>query len=717
MKSIKNLLFIFNFLILSILSVGFINSLDIDSETSSGSDSEAFMSFDDLEDSVKETPEEPELIKLINLEDINGAIQAINKGVDVNCKSNSGKSALQLAMDKSLHDVVVLLSSKISKISKTLNNNANFKKLINSKLEFPIHNLIMLFDNIESFSGNIKTNRFVVNQLFLAQSQEVCPILVSGNTLRLSLQILLKEKTDDDLRKVVQLKDDSWDFYKTVRDDIYLLVPKKYSQNSSDVKFSSEALKAFSKEALSIGFKIDKEDIFEKVYIDQINETLYLKKPTRNQKVNIDVFKSIFITQDDLDYFKQEKFAPFKRHEQINKTIGIWNIYLSGHGMYSKNYLSGLGSEVGSKEKSEICNAEDAEIAGMSLQNFRDLISYFDSDINVNFLYYISCYAGGYNIILPFKGKSLRFTVAVGSITDSVVTLVTKLSDECSSDPDKVRSGRRDLISFFNELNRFTNKDLKPTKFDEDQLKNILSYITPKDITKLTLSYFPQILLPGAGAFKVLINDGIQEITDDLISTSGGNIDIKDKNALLVRSAQVKNKVNISPKYYKLSHTQEIPIMISMIHGIALHKFDEVEADKIKFLDFFQKTMFSLEPAFPKYFYFKKLILADESAKISLSNVFIKVQAGSLSGAFINGKKVYFDGNLGKTLSSKTSLKDLLYKHDLNADEFEGISDYLNDEEIGKLLMKVIVEKLLCPSKTIIENFGSNKVVQNVYYV
>ncbi len=725
MENIKKLIFIFNFLIFGAAVPVCLYSTEVDSET--GLESEFNMSFEDLENCPKKVPEEPELIKLINAGDTNGVIQAINKGADVNSKSNSGKPAIKLAMDKHLFDIVRFLSAKGAKIDKSLGSNVEFKKTIKSEFNFPIHNLIMLFDNSEVFSKKINTP--VVNQFFIAQYQKVCPIVLSGNTLRLSIKILSEFKkgniNDDDLKglfHIAELSDSEWYFYKVKKDDIYLLIPKDYLkialEQCDSCEFTKTLPKSLSKEEVVTGFLINNTDILEKVGIETIKKTSLGSEVVKNNKINIDDLKSIFVNREYLSKIVKESI-PFQKNKILNNLIGAWNIYLVGHGSYSKDYLKSFESGLEQNE-------EGVVITGLDIDQFKELIRFFDLSINVNFLYYLSCYAGGYNIMLPYlyrestkvvKQQFPKFTVVVASITDAVAKTQKLFSTGEISKLKKI-----DFDCFFNALKNNLNRgSVNPTLYNDKSIEDILFCVVSKDIDPITISSYPQIMLPGTGIFKVLSHEKIQEITDEFIDKNlGKSLEVRDKGAVLVRSTDIINKLKILSGSGTRKASEQVPMIISIIPGVSLHKFGQVEAEKIKFLDFFHKAMFSIKPAFPKYFYFKKLILEDSSAKLTLSNVFIKVQSGSLSAAFINGCKVYFDGNLSRSLSGVKSLKDLINNNGLVADDFEGIYDYLNDPEISKIFASTIIEKLLNfpkASKALSHEKQQQGVYEHVYHV
>lgn len=96
-----------------------------------------------------------------------------------------------------------------------------------------------------------------------------------------------------------------------------------------------------------------------------------------------------------------------------NSVIQSLQVYFSGNDDEWVIYASGHGNVQDGRD--------DAMIAGMSIDEFSGLLSYFDTSMNIKLFVYSSCYAGGVHTVEPYKNKQLHFPVMVVCLTDAPI--------------------------------------------------------------------------------------------------------------------------------------------------------------------------------------------------------------------------------------------------------------------------------------------------------
>ncbi|MCK4265605.1 hypothetical protein KAW80_04585 [Candidatus Babeliales bacterium] len=275
-----------------------------------------------------------------------------------------------------------------------------------------------------------------------------------------------------------------------------------------------------------------------------------------------------------------------------------WNIYLSGHGTWKKTPI------------------QDIMISGMTIKNFETLLS---SNINIGFLYYNTCYGGGYNAnrILNFI-KSLResedtvlrkvlppFILATGALTDASTTVHVNLSMIQMQKNVLTFIPPKNFIKFFSKLIKFFNK--KAT-FRTDPFKELLQPITQANLMlekdpRFTAYNMPSYLLPIPGLQRfnpaninnqVLIINFVKQKVHELekrpIVTNG-------QKALLLFLEKILVPVNIE---------KTCPLFISMTNKKA-HIFQEINAMNQSIEEFLKEAFGSLKEKFSLRFHIKKL--------------------------------------------------------------------------------------------------------------
>jgi len=504
----------------------------------------------------------------------------------------------------------------------------------------PLLNLIITLDDTETYDKPI-----ITGELAVACCQAQNPIITLGYSLRVLLDW---QQNNEYLRDNPLISDKIWDYYKIQNSDFYLLIPKEYSRNIyynfKPLDFKLDRLDLDPYEAL-IGFKIKTESILKKVTADEIKKTVNLD--SYNQIIKIEPLFNIFVQGQD-DFFR------------------LWNIYLTGHGIIAKK-LSDAPDKTYSKFVKEV-DIQDARICNLSIEEFRKLISFFNEKIRVNFFYYLSCYAGGYNRILPYitniinsrgnitSNNKPKFTIATNSTTDAIVPIFFNLSKQCFKKPNQIEKGRFDYLTFFDQLYQLSS-GIKPTIFNDEELKKILipvSYMAEFPKEAIPIESLPQVMLPGSETFRVITLDNDIEVISNVSLNKNilekKPINSENKRAILIYPQDIPIEVNITGKTI-----DNFPVIISMTPGISLTKFENLNIETtLKNLIF---SLGSSKSGFEKYYYIKKLNVINEftdlpylGRNIDLYNVLIVCKYNQIYSAEpypknILGAALFIDDN------------------------------------------------------------------------
>lgn len=487
----------------------------------------------------------------------------------------------------------------------------------------------------------------ITRDLAFTVCQKNYPIITTSNLLLNFLSIKSAKKEDNEyhvqiLKVDFNLKD--WEIYKTKEGNFYLLIP-------------SNAKKA--------GFQIDS---LEKVNLENQTIDTLLQSIKSTQIINIEELQRMFLQSKD------EKF-------------GLWNIYLVGHGMYPEKLEKSLIEE---KEKHFYGAAIEQDISGskitgLDITQFRSLIQFFTNKINVNFLYYMTCYGGDNNLILPYVTKIVgevvlkvgeeekkvtaikyttkpNFTIVAGSLTSKTVLAAEDVIASCinkntakevkEEQEKQQRGGKLDIAKFF-KLLHVAHKGVARIIYKKDELQEILKAVTIRNTQRedpYGLSGLPSVMFPGTDKFTLFpVNDKIIVLTDVAIAqyqdviirvlrragdpeAKSKPINLIDKEAILIYSEIIPVDINIEVKQGKPA-----PAIVSMIPGISLHQIKKLSIN-VPFSEFIYKSFGTVTTEFTKNYYIKELrILNDEftveskDKEITLNNVLISQTSEKVS--------------------------------------------------------------------------------------
>lgn len=216
----------------------------------------------------------------------------------------------------------------------------------------------------------------------------------------------------------------------------------------------------------------------------------------------------------------------------------LWNIVITGHGLYPNNLESILTEEGVQAQESG-----GTQIAGFQLPLYRDILDYFNTKLSVNTVYWTTCYGGDYNLVLPFvpllveqkqvdiveekketkttdddkvssvskirvskkpsaKAKTMlltrsqagrKFTMIASALTSKVINIssasitssnISRFAEESVQAMPVIPLGQLDLARYFYALRFYgatsIEKRLQPIKYSTQQLQDILKYITQR---------------------------------------------------------------------------------------------------------------------------------------------------------------------------------------------------------------------------------------------
>ncbi len=376
-------------------------------------------------------------------------------------------------------------------------------------------------------SDDISQNKTLVAQRINEEFYDVEDKLVVSD---MDYQLLLNYLTPFDPKE--------WCIYK--KNGFYLLLPKKYRAQHS-----------------SVGFKLD--SLEEIAYSEDIASN-YFEAQDPYSLVN--ALPDFFLTYKDLP----NQIMPY-----------TWNIVISGHG----------GSKYKEKNNNKtITWAGEPCIADLNLQEFKEVLEFFQTQLKTQMLHYSSCYAGGNHIELAFekdqKQQIYDFAIICECLTDCstyckwgnllpsslkpFLTADDLIYDSAIKNWDLVIKSPYEWEKFFNCISKidFSIESM-------DRLPKILSYITYPIIANISL-----LRRPGINNFYPLTSSGIIKVDDRFMRLE--NEHNKDDSITLHGAKVLLLESDYIPSTLKLDNTDKIRI-ISTKPGNALHYIKKLNSE------------------------------------------------------------------------------------------------------------------------------------------
>lgn len=432
---------------------------------------------------------------------------------------------------------------------------------------------------------------------------------------------------------------DEW-IVKKVSPDHLLLIPKNYLETIKKKNNFAQHYKKeqFSVNELNLGLKIDHmEDVasLEKFAQDYRHPSAY-----NVTKSFVELLPSLFITRPE---YQKEKAV-----QRINATqMPQWVFYLVGHG------------------------ASGIVIAGIPLDQFKEILNFFDTKITTKLFVYDSCYASGVTADIVYKDqksaiyRSYSYAIASGALTDAPTSGKTDyvpLIDIKYEDIDiaKKRIRPRSLYhydKFMQEVTTETTLDFPKT------LANLLPGAA-KIEDKRDIFNLPQLKLPGVPWFNIAdTQNKVVSIGAVLAFSRSADqpLDIMKFFNRKMEPEAILLYANIFP-FPLIIPTKTMPSLVSMVPGDAVHKFNKVSI-RTSFAAFADSFKNLARSNINKLYWISELEFEAFYRKINMKNIVVLIQQSFIG---IEPKiSVYFTDEVSKSyewLMDKQEAKEYNYE-------------------------------------------------------
>lgn len=416
-----------------------------------------------------------------------------------------------------------------------------------------------------------------------------------------------------------------WDIY-FIENSLTLLIPHEYKNTMAQEAASLSNKTNFSTEEIALNFKTAG---FTKQKIDD----KYDLPMTGGSRLSSNVFSKIFIGKDDV-----------RGNANIDELLVQWNIFLEGHGMYSQSNMQiltllkktqKLHEEVGFVRNPEPSTISDLKpkmqhkiielvesqtklekaikkakgsIVGLTIEKFQSLISFFNKQLVINFLFYNTCFAADVHLILPYITlgftQPMNFTTVTGALTskETLARVSPNLLPFATVQFPIVFIGEQPAFGlasttrfdmFFNALDF---DQLKAKKENPKPFKTIINYVHPflsetGTVLRDFVGNIPLINISGTW----LPVPGLEEFVTSFnkVTTSTAKLRKKFevlvpvKKAILLYQAYVP--VNISFTLAGMGKGGfELPYVVPMLADQLLYYIKSLESPDYSLLDFIQ---------------------------------------------------------------------------------------------------------------------------------
>ena len=433
------------------------------------------------------------------------------------------------------------------------------------KKYFATNNLIMLLDpeNVEKIDGD---SRALVQDGLLAMYEQAAPIIMTSNIFEIIASVRqkigannllqLRNSTMNNVQPFAQQLVNSYKLHesglllillslinfddKTMKcylhksSNLVLIIPQKYIQaNLLKANLSAE------EQIKACGFNPNVLTPINNLTPENILQQLRQQPKAQNQTQFIKPLTSLFIPQ--------------KKNGQLISPLDDtkWVVYTCGHGGPAYQPSAQMPGPL----------TQIMRVAGLTMNNFSELMRFFDEDISTAFLHYTTCFSGGYNqtfVNEVLSSLNVNFTVSSQGVGERKVTGI-QLRIMFSSQAPYIRLGTHPFGDFFKLLRLYVSNPeefvrIKPAK--KDPMAVILKTIH-EDMKEENQ---PFVRFPGAAVFgavsiakstKVLSQTIVRahEIEKKPIDFSSSAIDM-----IVVTPSRIDVTVNlgkIGPKEHK----------------------------------------------------------------------------------------------------------------------------------------------------------------------
>ncbi len=222
-------------------------------------------------------------------------------------------------------------------------------------------------------------------------------------------------------------------------------------------------------------------------------------------------------------------FNPVEDYEQLSSSQPC-NVFMTGHGGYSPEV----------KLSTIAITSEKAWVAGMSIDDFVDILIFFNDKLNTKSVRLLSCYSGGRILdlirIKNFVPIRIKYLLIVDSLTDAPsyesfpLKPTTNMGLDLKGYFDALDNFQESSESFEDEIKTIKSKSTDPSEIIQSKIKKLEQSSGFNGILKKLLlprawyfshgafNNFPQILIPEIGCFQTFnVAPFVQKITDATI--------------------------------------------------------------------------------------------------------------------------------------------------------------------------------------------------------
>ncbi|AXK60904.1 hypothetical protein [Candidatus Chromulinivorax destructor] len=266
-----------------------------------------------------------------------------------------------------------------------------------------------------------------------------------------------------------------------------------------------------------------------------------------------------------------------------NSVIQSLQVYFSGNDDEWVIYASGHGNLQDDKE--------EAMIAGMSIGEFSDLLSYFDQVMKIKLFVYSSCYAGGVHTVEPYKNKQVHFPVIVVSLTDCPIygfgffegVKLPPYTKNLYLTPQDIARKKGLLPCKIQDFQSFF-RSAWSGQHDLHLIGLVSQFFSCDDVicSVKKIENMPLVRKAGALYFNVFED----EATHNLMHKAKDFTTIYSKKAILLYTKKIEKIV--------LKNTVSI---ISMLPGLQNHQINELIAQSLSFSQIVNESFLSLADA------------------------------------------------------------------------------------------------------------------------
>jgi hypothetical protein len=422
----------------------------------------------------------------------------------------------------------------------------------------PTHNLIMLLDPKKTETINRYGNAMVNNAL-MGFYEQAAPIIMSSNILEIINLIRqkvgeqnfqkLRNSSYNTVQQFAQNLVQQYDIHESVLTLILMSLTNFDDKNLHYYFHNTDHLvlvipEHYMKTSFSHGSSLNSEDElracgFNPNLVTRITNTtpenlLQQLKTQQSKPVNRDHF----IDNLTALFIPQKKYGKLIAPAQDSE----WDAYLSGHG--GPTYLI-----VGHTYQ---VVPEKGNVVGISLQEFSQLMNFFDANLDVAYLHYTTCFSGGYNQVFVndiLSSLDVDFIVSSEGLGEKETTGIP-LAMRFSSVQPYIQLQFHPFTEFFNLLRHYVGQPKEFIKIKEgkkEPIAKIIRALNPNE----TENNQPFVRFPGKGVFGALsIGKNSKVLSERMVKehvTENRPIDMSnnDIGIIMVNPSRINVAMNI----------------------------------------------------------------------------------------------------------------------------------------------------------------------------